>query len=86
MIMDGVEAWLKSLGLEQYAPAFRDNAIGAELLAKLTAEDLKEIGVAALGHRKKLLDAIAGLAAQSRLLRSCPRPTDPARQSGDSSQ
>ena len=54
MIMDGVEAWLKSLGLEQYAPAFRDNAIGAELLAKLTAEDLKEIGVAAFAHRKKL--------------------------------
>ncbi|HKH28640.1 MAG TPA: adenylate/guanylate cyclase domain-containing protein [Sphingomicrobium sp.] len=80
--MDGVQAWLKGLGLEQYAPAFRDNAIGAELLAKLTAEDLKEIGVAALGHRKKLLDAIAGLAAQSpapSILSAAERPREAER-------
>jgi class 3 adenylate cyclase len=56
-----VAAWLKDLGLEQYVSAFRDNAIDDELLRELTAEDLKEIGVAALGHRKRLLEAIAAL-------------------------
>jgi hypothetical protein len=54
-----VEAWLQSLGLERYVPAFRDNEIDWEVLPKLTSEDLKEIGVAAVGHRRKLLDAIA---------------------------
>jgi len=56
-----IEAWLKGLGLERYAPAFRDNEIDWEVLPKLTSEDLREIGVAAIGHRRKLLDAIAGL-------------------------
>src|SRR5262247_1655887 len=58
-----IEAWLQGLGLERYAPAFRDNEIDWEVLPKLTSEDLKEIGVAAIGHRRKLLDAIAALGA-----------------------
>ena len=58
-----VEAWLQSLGLERYVPAFRDNEIDGEVLPRLTSEDLREIGVAAVGHRRKLLDAIAALGA-----------------------
>ncbi len=58
-----VGSWLRSLGLEQYEPAFRDNAIDAETLIMLTADDLRELGVAAIGHRKKLLAAIAALGA-----------------------
>jgi class 3 adenylate cyclase/predicted ATPase len=58
-----IGAWLRSLGLEQYEPAFRDNAIDAETLSMLTADDLRELGVAAIGHRKKLLAAIAALGA-----------------------
>src|SRR5215213_6070948 len=54
-------AWLQQLGLEQYETAFRDNAIDSALLRDLTAEDLKEIGVTALGHRKRLLAAISML-------------------------
>ena len=54
-------AWLRELGLEQYEAAFRDNAIDFAQLPDLTAEDLKEIGVAALGHRKRLLTAIAAI-------------------------
>jgi class 3 adenylate cyclase len=54
-------AWLKQLGLEQYEATFRDNAVDFALLPDLTTEDLKEIGVAALGHRKRLLTAIAAL-------------------------
>jgi class 3 adenylate cyclase/predicted ATPase len=58
-----IGGWLRDLGLEQYEPAFRDNAIDAETLRTLTAEDLRELGVAAIGHRKKLLAAIAALGA-----------------------
>ena len=39
--------WLRKLGLEQYAPAFRDNAIDSKVLPRLTAEDLKDAGVEA---------------------------------------
>src|SRR5205823_4739866 len=56
-----IAAWLQGLGLERYVPAFRDNEIDWEVLPKLTSEDLREIGVAAIGHRRKLLDAIAAL-------------------------
>src|SRR4051794_2077701 len=57
-----VAAWLQDLGLERYISAFRDNDIDAEVLPKLTAEDLISIGVTSVGHRRKLLDAIASLA------------------------
>src|SRR5580692_8056798 len=56
-----IAAWLQGLGLERYVPAFRDNEIDWEVLPKLTSDDLREIGVAAVGHRRKLLDAIAAL-------------------------
>ena len=56
-------AWLESLGLERYEPLFRDNEIDWEVLPKLTSDDLREIGVVAIGHRRKLLDAIAALVA-----------------------
>src|SRR6516165_2038458 len=56
-----VAAWLRGLRLERYERAFRDNRIDAEILPKLTAEDLKEIGVAVVGDRRKLLEAIAAL-------------------------
>src|SRR5262245_43189509 len=56
-----LEAWLSKLSLEQYAPAFRANAIDMAVLADLTDIDLVELGVAPLGHRKRLLSAIANL-------------------------
>jgi class 3 adenylate cyclase/predicted ATPase len=58
-----VAAWLQGLGLERYAPAFRDNEIDWDALPKLTSEDLKDLGVVLGGHRRKLLDAIAALGA-----------------------
>jgi class 3 adenylate cyclase/tetratricopeptide (TPR) repeat protein len=58
-----VAEWLRSLGLEQYAPAFRDNGIDMRVLPDLTAEDLKDLGIAMIGHRRMLLKAIAGLRA-----------------------
>ena len=56
-----VVVWLRSLGLGKYEKVFRENEIDETVLPSLTAEDLKELGVAALGHRRKLLDAIASL-------------------------
>ncbi len=53
-----INAWLESLGLGEYAEAFRKHEIDAETLGELTAEDLQELGVHKLGHRKKLLAAI----------------------------
>jgi class 3 adenylate cyclase/tetratricopeptide (TPR) repeat protein len=75
--------WLRSLGLERYEAAFRENEIDDAVLPKLTADDLRELGVGALGHRRKLLDAIAALRAQTSaptLLSDAPLPTDKAAQ------
>jgi class 3 adenylate cyclase/tetratricopeptide (TPR) repeat protein len=56
-----IETWLRSLGLGQYDAAFRDNAIDEKVLPRLTAEDLKDLGVGLVGHRRTLLEAIAAL-------------------------
>jgi class 3 adenylate cyclase len=53
--------WLRKLGLGQCEAAFRENAIDDTVLPSLTAEDLKDLGVIIVGHRRKLLDAIAAL-------------------------
>src|SRR6516165_4493013 len=57
--------WLQKLGLEQYEPAFRSNEIDARLLPSLTADDLRDLGVTLVGHRRRLLDAIAALRAEA---------------------
>ena len=54
-----IVVWLRSLGLGRYEAAFRDNEIDETVLPNLTAEDLKDLGVSVVGHRRKLLDAIA---------------------------
>src|ERR1700736_5205040 len=64
--------WLRSLGLEQYEAAFRENAIDDTVLPSLTAEDLKDLGVGIVGHRRKLLDAIAVLRADANAKRAPP--------------
>ena len=56
-----IGGWLRSLGLEEYETAFRENKVDAVVLPKLTAEDLKDLGVGAVGDRRKLLEAIADL-------------------------
>jgi class 3 adenylate cyclase/predicted ATPase len=56
-----IATWLHGLGLQQYEPAFRENAIDASLLPELTAQDLRDIGVNLVGHRRKLLAAISSL-------------------------
>src|SRR5271166_3778449 len=55
--------WLRGLGLSHYEAAFRENSIDLEILRKLTSEDLKELGVVAVGHRRRLLAAIEELSS-----------------------
>src|SRR5262245_56265873 len=67
--------WLRSLDLGRYQQAFRDNEIDEQILPRLTADDLKEIGVGPVGHRRKLLEAIAALSAgksSANLMQSVP--------------
>jgi class 3 adenylate cyclase len=61
-----IAAWLRGLGLGQYESAFRANDVDAQVLPRLTAEDLISIGVTSVGHRRRLLDAIVALGAEAR--------------------
>jgi hypothetical protein len=60
-----IAEWLRGLALEQYAPAFVANDIDGEVLPELTADDLIGLGVTSIGHRRKLLAAIAALRAKA---------------------
>jgi class 3 adenylate cyclase len=60
-----VAEWLSGLGLGQYAPAFAANDIDGEILPELTADDLIGLGVTSIGHRRKLLAAIAALRSEA---------------------
>jgi class 3 adenylate cyclase len=76
-----VGAWLRSLDLEEYEAAFRENRIDDTVLPSLTAEDLKDLGVGFVGDRRKLLNAIAVLRAEASaptLLSDAPPPTHKA--------
>ena len=73
-----IDGWLRGIGLAQYAEMFRANDIDGELLSRLTNDDLKDIGVASLGHRKKLLEAIADLPAHPRRHQSRQPPALPS--------
>jgi uncharacterized membrane protein YedE/YeeE len=63
--MMDVGSWLRGLGLERYEAAFRENEIDETVLPTLTADDLKDLGVGFVGHRRKLLNAIAALRADA---------------------
>ena len=59
--MPQIADWLGKLGLGQYARRFAENDIDFDILSDLTDQDLEKIGVTSLGHRRKLLRAIANL-------------------------
>jgi class 3 adenylate cyclase len=69
--MQQIADWLEQLGLGQYAERFADNDITVAILSDLTDQDLKELGVASLGHRRQLLRAIG---ERNRLEHEAPRP------------
>jgi class 3 adenylate cyclase/predicted ATPase len=60
-----VGVWLESLGLGQYEATFRDNEIDDAVLPKLTVDDLRDLGVTVVGHRRKIMSAIEELNATS---------------------
>ena len=76
-----VAGWLRGLGLGQYEDKFRENKIDADLLPRLTVDDLKDIGVSVVGDRRRLLDAIALLAGATppANLPSSPTKSTPAK-------
>src|SRR6202050_1595398 len=59
--MQEIADWLKSLGMSEYAQRFAENDVDCTILGDLTDQDLKDLGVASLGHRRKLLRAIIAL-------------------------
>jgi class 3 adenylate cyclase len=72
-----ISAWLRELGLDRYEGAFRDNDVDAEILPQLTADDLINIGVTSVGHRRKLLAAIAALGTRAPAAMALPSPDGP---------
>lgn len=76
--MDTVGEWLATLGLEQHLPAFESQAIAFDQLADLDEDDLRALGVALLGHRKRLLRAIEALRSATRSTVAGDRPAPPA--------
>ena len=71
-----IAAWLRELDLEAYEPAFRANDVDLDILKTLSADDLKELGISSLGHRKKLLQAVAAL-ARTDAVAALPEPALP---------
>ncbi len=71
--------WLRSLGLERYRAAFLENDVSSALLPNLTADDLRELGVTSVGHRRQMLEAIAALRLETTpagdLVRLSPPPS-----------
>ena len=72
--MQQTASWLEKLGLGQYAKRFAENDITLAILRDLTDQDLKELGVASLGHRRELLQAIAEL---NGIEKGPPKPAPP---------
>src|SRR5215468_10431637 len=73
--MQQITDWLEKLGMSEYAQRFADNDIDFSILGDLTDQDLKDLGVASLGHRRKILRAIVELDRQE----STAAPPDAAR-------
>lgn len=72
-----IARWLEGLGLEQYERAFREGDVDAEVLPELTADDLIALGVTSIGHRRKLLAAIAALRPATQLAAETTEPDRP---------
>src|SRR6476619_2027357 len=75
--MDEVSDWLEKLGLSEYSQRFADNAIDLSVLPDLTDQDLEKIGVL-LGHRRKILKAIAALNSDPAGQTDAAKATSPA--------
>ena len=83
--MQQIADWLEKLGLGQYAQRFAENDIDFDILSDLTDQDLETVGVTSVGHRRKLLRAIANLKGLEKITPAVgvavapPRSADTAR-------
>jgi class 3 adenylate cyclase len=75
--MQAIAGWLEKLGMSEYAQRFAENDIDFTILGDLTDQDLEKIGVASLGHRRKLLRAIANLEGIGKSAPTAAVPTAP---------
>ncbi|MFC1681191.1 adenylate/guanylate cyclase domain-containing protein [Pseudomonadota bacterium] len=83
LMIESVSRWLAQIGLSQYSDSFAENAIDLQILQYLTDDDLKELGVGPLGHRKTMLKAIGKLSDDeeaSRISASTTTPDGPGKQ------
>ena len=73
-----IQSWLEGLGLGELAPVFEENHLTPDVLPHLTADDLREMGITSLGHRKRLLIALAGLNTPESAISPAPQaPPEP---------
>ena len=77
MVAD-VREWLEGLGLGQYTEAFAENYVDADVLLHLANDDLNDLGVVAVGHRRKLLDAISLLPGRDLPAEEAVGPAEPS--------
>jgi hypothetical protein len=77
-----IDGWLRGIGFAQYAALFRANDHRRRDAGPLTSDDLKDIGVASFGHRKKLLEAIAELGGAPTATPACAQPERPGSLAG----
>jgi class 3 adenylate cyclase len=84
--MQQILDWLEALGLGQYAQRFAENDIDVDILSDLTDQDLKEIGVASLGHRRKLLRAITNLKGVEQTSAVVVEATPPSTRAADAAE
>ena len=73
--MQQVSDWLEKLGMAEYAQCFADNDIDFSILHELTDQDLEKIGVVSLGHRRRILKAIAVLNGPAAAAAQMPAPS-----------
>jgi predicted ATPase/class 3 adenylate cyclase len=80
-----IGGWLRSLGLERYEAAFRENEITDKVLPDLTVDDLKDLGVTIVGHRRTLLNAITALRSDKHV-EAAPAPPAPETPAKDTAE
>jgi class 3 adenylate cyclase/predicted ATPase len=81
-----IAGWLRKLGLEHHELAFHENKIDGDILPSLTADDLKDLGVALVGERRRLLEAIAALRAQAETADLTAKARDEPRTTGSAAE
>jgi class 3 adenylate cyclase len=77
--MEQIANWLKKLGMSEYTDRFVENHIDESIIRELTDQDLKDLGVVSLGHRRKMLRAIREFGTVAVAAPSTPVETEPAR-------